>query len=314
MFPPWLGRARATASTWPTWTSPSHHGVDFYRFANGGWLDRVDIPADRGFVAVRTEINDRVIAQQLDLLQAAAAPGGAAPGSDEAKAGALFAQGLDMAARDRAGIAPIQDALDRIAAIDSSAAYHAYLARAPFDGVGVTLHQPFDGIGGTLPVKVMADAKDSTTYALYVALDYPTVGLPNRDYYLDDDPALAAVRQTYRDTGAALLTAAGYPPEDAAAAAEAVYDFEQRLMAATLTREQKQDYGLQYNPMTLDELAAAYPAMDWPAYLTALGVSGVDRVIVGDSGYLAALPAIMAETPVADPACLPDAAADDGVG
>ena len=75
--------------------------VDFYRFANGGWLDRVDIPADRGFVAVRTEINDRAIAQQLDLLHAAAAPGGAAPGSDEAKAAALFAQGLDMAARDR---------------------------------------------------------------------------------------------------------------------------------------------------------------------------------------------------------------------
>ena len=61
-------------------------------------------------------------------------------------------------------------------------------------------------------------------------------------------------------------------------------------MAATLTREQKQDYGLQYNPMTLDELTAAYPAMDWPAYLTALGISGVDRVIVGDTGYLAALP------------------------
>jgi putative endopeptidase len=272
--------------------------VDFYRFANGGWLDRVDIPADRGFIAVRTEINDRAIAQQLTLLHDAAAPGGAAPGSDEAKAGALFAQGLDMAARDRAGIAPIQDALDRIAAIDSSAAYHAYLARAPFDGVGVTLRQPFDGVGGTLTVKVMADAKDSTTFALYVALDYPTVGLPNRDYYLDDDPALTAVRQAYLDTGAALLTAAGYRPEEAVAAAHAVHDFEQRLMAETLTREQKQDYGLQYNPMTIAELAAAYPAMDWPTYLSALGISGVDRVIVGDSGYLAALPAIMAETPV----------------
>jgi putative endopeptidase len=272
--------------------------VDFYRFANGGWLDRVEIPADRSFIAVRTEINDRAIAQQLALLHDAAAPGGAVLGSDEAKAGALFAQGLDMAARDHDGIAPIQDALDRIAAIDSSPAYHAYLARAPFDGVGVTLRQPFEGVGGTLPVKVMADAKDSTTFALYIALDYPTVGLPNRDYYLADDPALAAVRQAYRDTGASLLMAAGYPSEAAGAAASAVYDFEQRLMAATLTREQKQDYGLQYNPMTLDELAAAYPALDWPAYLSALGASGVERVIVGDTGYLATLPAIMAETPV----------------
>ena len=272
--------------------------VDFYRFANGGWLDRTEIPADRGYVAVRTEINDRAIAQQLDLLHTAAAPEGTAAGADEAKAGALFAQGLDVAARDRAGIAPIQDALDRIAAIDSQEAYHAYLSQAPFDGVGVALRQPFEGIGGTLPLKVMADYKESTTNALYVALDYPTVGLPNRDYYLGDDPALAAVRQAYRDTGAALLTAAGYSPEDTAAAAHAVYDFEQRLMAATLTREQKQDYGLQYNPMTLEELAAAYPAMDWPSYLSALGISDIDRVIVGDTGYLAALPAIMAETPV----------------
>lgn len=272
---------------------------DFYRFANGGWLDRVEIPADRSFVAARTEINDRAIAQQLALLREAAAPGNTAPGSDEAKAGALFAQGLDMAARDHDGIAPIQDALDRIAAIDSLSAYHAYLARAPFDGVGVTLRQPFDGVGGVLPVKVMADARESTTYALYVALDYPTVGLPNRDYYLADDPALATARQAYLDTGAALLTAAGYPTQEAAAAAQDVYAFEQRLMAATLTREQKQDYGLQYNPMTLSALADAYPAIDWPAYLTALGVSGIDRVIVGDTGYLAALPAIMAETPVA---------------
>jgi putative endopeptidase len=272
--------------------------VDFYRFANGGWLDRVSIPADRGFVAVRTEINDRAISQQLDLLHAAAAHGGAAPGSDEAKAAALFTQGLDMAARDRAGIAPIQDALDRIAAIDSPEAYHAYLHQAPFDGVGVMLRQPFDGVGGTLPLKVMADAKDSTTYALYVALDYPTVGLPNRDYYLDDDPTLAAVRQAYRDTGAALLTAAGFAPEDAAEAVADVYAFEKLLMATTLTREQKQHYNLQYNPMALDELAAAYPAVDWPAYLTALGISNVDRVIVGDTEYLAALPGIMAETPV----------------
>jgi putative endopeptidase len=273
--------------------------VDFYRFANGGWLDRTEIPADRGYVAVRTEINDRATAQQLDLLHTAAAPGDTASGTDEEKAGALFAQGLDVAARDRAGIAPIQDALDRIAAIDSSAAYHAYLSQAPFDGVGVALRLPFEGIGGTLPLKVMADYKESTTNALYVAFDYPTVGLPNRDYYLGEDPALTSVRQAYLDSGAALLTAAGYPAEDAAATAHAVYDFEQRLMAATLTREQKQDYGLQYNPMTLDELAAAYPAMDWPAYLDALGNSGVDRVIVGDTGYLAALPAIMAETPVA---------------
>jgi predicted metalloendopeptidase len=259
--------------------------VDFYTFANGGWLDRVVIPADRPAFDVFTELTDHTIAQQLALLRAAASPDGAAPGSDEAKAALIFAQGMDQDERDRQGIAPIQDALDRIAAIDSEAAYHAYLQRAVFDGVGATL-----------PLSVLPDLKESTTHALY--LGGPTLGLPNRDYYLDDDPALATVRQAYVDTGAALLTAAGYAPDDARVAAQAVYDFEKALATETLTREQQQDFSLQYNPMTLDELAKAYPAMDWSAYLDALGISGIGGIVVADAGYLKALPEIMARMPV----------------
>jgi putative endopeptidase len=257
---------------------------DFYRFANGGWLDRAVIPADRPYVNVFSQLNDRTIDQQIDLLRAAA--GTAAPGSDEAKAAAIFAQGMDLTARDRQGIAPIQDALDRIAAIDSLDAYHAYLRRAPFDGVGATLNLSSE-----------PDLKESATYALY--LIGPSLGLPNRDYYLEDDPSNLALRQAYRDTGAALLIAAGYAPDEAATAAQAIDDFEKTLAAATMTREQEQDFTRQYNPRTLDELAVAYPVMDWPAYLSALGVPGVDRVIVKDTGYLGALPGIMANTPVA---------------
>ncbi len=52
-------------------------------------------------------------------------------------------------------------------------------------------------------------------------------------------------------------------------------------------------------PASLAELAERYPAMDWPAYLADLGVSGVETVIVTQEGYLEALPAIMAETPPA---------------
>src|SRR5262249_6947581 len=56
-------------------------------------------------------------------------------------------------------------------------------------------------------------------------------------------------------------------------------------------------YAPPHPPITLAGRPAASPAMNWPAYLTALGVSGIDRVIVGDAGYLAMLPAIMAQTP-----------------
>ena len=123
------------------------------------------------------------------------APGRGSPrrapaGSDEAKAGAIFAQGLDMAARDRRAIAPIQDALDRIAAIDLGG-LPRLSGSAPFDGVG----------GAALPFEASRpDLKASTdaTRSLSRGPRLSAVGLPNRDYYLDDDPALDAVRQAYR--------------------------------------------------------------------------------------------------------------------
>ena len=104
--------------------------VDFYEFANSGWLDRTVIPADRPAYDVFTALNDRMIAQLLNLLRSASGPDGALPGSDEAKAATLFTQGMDTVERDRQGLEPIRDAIDRIAGIDSEDAYHAYLERA----------------------------------------------------------------------------------------------------------------------------------------------------------------------------------------
>ena len=255
---------------------------NFYQFANGGWLARTEIPADRPSTGVFVELRDESVRRQIALLEGAA---GAEPGSDEAKAVALFDQGMDLEERNRLGVAPIQDALDRIAAIDSRDAYHAYLRRAPFDGVAATL-----------PLSVLPDVNDSDVYGLY--LGGPTLGLPNRDYYLEDDPANLAVREAYVENTAALLRFAGYAEEEAAEAAQAIYDFEEQLAAETLTREQERDFTLQNNPLGLAELAERYPAMDWQAYLDALGISGVETVIATQEGYLDALPDIMAETPV----------------
>ncbi len=259
--------------------------VDFYTFANGGWLDRAVIPGDRPAYDVFTALTDRTIAQQLSLLRGASGPDSAVPGSDEAKAATLFTQGMDMVERDRQGLEPIRDILDRIGAIDSKNAYHDYLERAAFDGVSATL-----------PLGVLPDLNESTTNALY--LGGPSLGLPNRDYYLEDDSSLVAVRDAYVETGAALLAAAGYAPDDAEAAAQAVYDLEKALAAETLTRAQQQDFSLLNNPMTLDELATVYPDMDWPRYLQSLGVTGINQVIVSETSYLEALPGIMAATPV----------------
>ncbi len=260
---------------------------DFYRFANGGWLDRTELPADEAsYGTYPNELQDRNTALLTELLTELATGTAVRPDSDEWKAVRFFQQGTNAAARDAAGIEPIRPLLDEIDAIPDLAGFHEYLQGATFDGI----------VGGLLPISVSADQKDSRVNTLYLA--GPSLGLPVRDYYLENDEANEPIRAAYRETSAELLGHLGYDPDRARDAAEAVYDLERRLAEPTLTREQRQDRSLSYNPTAVADLAARYPLMDWPGYLQTLGLIGMETVIVTEPGYLDALPAIVAATPV----------------
>jgi len=261
-------------------------GVDFYRFANGGWLDRTELPADDPFYGVFNELHDQNTALLTGLLTDLAAGTGVRPDSDEWKAIRFFQQGTDLAARDAAGIEPIRPLLDEIDAIPDLAGFHLYLQGAVFDGIPA----------GLLPIYVAADLKDSRVNTVY--LGGPWLGLPNRDYYLENDEANGPIREAYRETSAELLGFLGDGPGQARAAADAVYDLERRLAEPTLTREQRQNFSLSYNPAAVPDLAARYPLMDWPAYLQTLDLRGVETIIVSEPGYLDALTAIVEATPV----------------
>lgn len=260
-------------------------GVDFYRFANGGWLDRTAIPADAGSYGVFRELRDETTRQLIDLLNELAGSGAVRPDSDEWKALELFRQGIDVAARDAAGIAPIRPLLVEIDAIADLDGFHRFLQGSMFDAVP-----------GLLPVHVYPDLKASGVYGTY--LGGPWLGLPNRDYYLEDDETNGPIREAYVATNAELLGYLGYDPDRARAAAQAVYDLERRLAEPTLTREEQQDVSLAYNPMTVADLAARYPLMDWAAYLQALDLGSVSPLIVTEVRYLDALAPIVRETPV----------------
>lgn len=255
---------------------------DFYRFANGGWLDQTDMPPTTGAYGALRQVQDTTTRGLIDLMNGAMGDPTLVPGSDTWTATTLYAQGLDMDARNADGIAPVRPILDEIAAIDDLDGVHAYQRTAIFDMVT-----------GLFAISVGPDLLDSTTNAVY--LDGPYLGLPNRDYYVQDD---ADTRDAYIEASAALLVEAGASEADATAAAGAVYRFEAELAASTMTLEDQQDPSLGYHPMSIAELQETYPAMDWAAYLEALGPTGVETVIVGDPGYLESLPGLLATTPV----------------
>lgn len=257
---------------------------DFYRFANGGWLERTEIPDDKSSYGTFTELYDITLEQLLAILdEAVSGERALADGADEAKAVRMWQQGIDIDARNAAGLSPIEPILAEIDAISDLAGYHEFQQGAMFSG-----------LGGSLPIGVSPDLRDSGMNAVY--LGGPWLGLPNRDYYLEEGNE--AVRDAYVATNARMLERLGRDPEDAQAAAQSVYDLEAALAATTLTREEEQNPELSYNPLTVDELAERYPGMDWRAYLEELDIAATDRIIATQVGYLDALADILEQTPI----------------
>jgi predicted metalloendopeptidase len=257
---------------------------DFYRFANGGWLARTEIPEDKASYGTFTELYDLTVEQLLAILnEAAAGDRVLSEGSDEAKAVQMWQQGIDVASRDAGGLTSIQPILDQITAISSLADYHEFQREAMFRGVS-----------GSLPVGVGPDLRDSGINAVY--LGGPWLGLPNRDYYLEEDNQ--ATREAYVATSAKLLERLGKTTDEALADAESVLALETSLAETTLTREEKQDPELSYNPATIADVAARYPEMDWIAYLDDLGIGETERLIVTETEYLEKLAPILEQTPI----------------
>jgi len=260
-------------------------GDDFYQFANGGWADRSEIPADQPVYGVSDEVIDQVNAQLFTIMEELQA------GSDtpEGKARTLYDQVLDTETRNAQGIEPIQPLLDQIAAIESIE-----------DGLVFQQNADTYQLGGLFYPYAFPSPDDATLNSGYVY--GPALSLPSEDYY-DDSEESVTVREAWIVTTAQLLMEAGYSEAEATAAAEAVIAFETELVGIkTPDAELFSDPVLQNNPRTLDELEAILPSFDWSAFVQETHLPDTaDTLIVVDLAHLEGLEGVLAS---ADPLAL----------
>src|SRR3954454_23362723 len=94
--------------------SSTKPGDDFFQYANGKYLERAVIPADRPSVSRRLEMTDRMEANLHQLLQEAAQGVGEQPADNRGKVGAFYTSFMDEAAIERAGVGAIAPELDAI--------------------------------------------------------------------------------------------------------------------------------------------------------------------------------------------------------
>ena len=256
-------------------------GDDFYRYANGLFVDALEIPADRtryGAFDMLAELSEnRMRALVEDISQET----GLDPASDEAKIAALYDGFMDVDRIEQLDDQPIQPMLAAVRATSDHAAMAALMGQST-RGYGRSLFGSF----------VNDDARNPEVYEAYLAQG--GLGLPNRDYYLE--ARFADKLAAYRVYVEQMLTMIGWA--DASAAADAVVAFETRLAQAHWTPTQSRNRDLTYNPMSVAELQAAAPGMDWSAFLGAAGFGDHDRYIAIQNTALPAMAQAFAETPM----------------
>jgi putative endopeptidase len=254
-------------------------GDDFFKFANGKWAERTEIPADRvrygNFNKLRELSDNRMRA----ILEDAAA--GRLTDPDAAKIAAGYRAFMDEAAVEALDAKPLAPELAEIRKVQTKDDFTALMGKSNLSG--------FTSI---LPVFISIDAKAPTRYAVMSVTG--GLGLPDRDYYLQ--PGFAEKKAKYEAYVAELLTLIGWdkPAENA----KAIVAFETQLAEASWTRVERRDRDKTYNPMTPAELAAYTPGFDWNRYLAATGLPKVERIVVTTNTAFPKFAKVYAETPL----------------
>jgi putative endopeptidase len=258
-------------------------GDSFFEFANGNWARTTEIPADRsswGGFGVLVDLSDQ---RTRSIIEEATRSNGA-PGSNARKVGDFYASFMDEAAIEAKGTAPLKPFMDKIAAIRTP----ADLARTfgEFGQYGVSAP-----IGG----QVEQDLKDNSRYTVYVGQG--GLGLPDRDYYLDDsNPKFVEARAKYKAHIATMLRLAGIA--DPEGKAQRIYDLEHKIAQSHWTRVQQRQIEKLYNPMSHAEMASNMPGFDWHGYLTAAGLAGQQQIIVAHPSALQGAAKLIQSEPI----------------
>lgn len=259
--------------------------TDFYRYANGTWLNRNPIPPEFSGWGSFQMLNEKNTLVLRGILEESSRHAAAAQGTNGQKIGDFYFTGMDTASIEALGWKPIEGDLMSIAAISDIAGVQNELA---------WFHM--NGIGGVFGLSANQDQKNSNH--VVAQLGQGGLGLPDRDYYVSDDPKLKQNRDDYVAHMTAMFKLFGDKEGDAAASAQSVLAFETRLAKASFTRVERRDPEKNYNKMTQQQLDAMAPAFNWKQFFVAVGVTEPGDVVVGQPPFFKEISAMLKDVPL----------------
>ena len=265
-------------------------GDDFYRYANGAWLTRTQIPADQSSWGAFNQLNEITRQRTRGLIEDAVK---ANAGGEAGKVADFYASFLDEAGIEAKGIAPLKTDLDALAAIADKRALALALGkslRADVDPLNNTNFNTENLFG----IWVAPGFSDSAHYHPYLLQG--GLGMPARGYYLDQTAKMAAARAAYQTYVATLLKLAGI--EGAADKAKAILALEIKIASAQASIVDNQDVVKANNIWRAADFGKNAPGLDWQTFFAGAGLDKIGDFYVWQPGAFRGLSALVASEPL----------------
>jgi putative endopeptidase len=239
---------------------------DFYQFACGKWMERTEIPADKPLwsrsFSVIADRNEAALHQILE--------GAAAAKSDDPvvrKIGAYYGACMDESAIEAQKTKPLAPLLALVKKVKDDKSLVAVITE---------LHKR--QIWALFDISDTQDAKDATQ--VIAEIDQNGLGMPDRDYYFNEDDKSKELRVKYEAYVHGALKLAGFSEKDAKQATADVVRIETELARASKTRVERREPTSMYNRLDRAGLAKATPRFLWDEYFTNIGFPGLQAITV----------------------------------
>lgn len=251
---------------------------DLYRYVNGSWLQTMEIPSDKSNYGAFTALADISQKRIREIIEQAAESENE-PGSEADKIGKFYNSFMAVDHINSLGVKPLLPELEKIDGIENlEQMLHHF-------GYLQTI-----GVGTPAGVFVSVDNKDSTRY-LTSAIQSGTT-LPDRDYYLVDEPKNQDAREElvlYINKLFELANLENAPGQQ-------ILELETRLAEAQWSRVQLRDANARYNKYEVADLKQLTGDMNWQALLAPMGLEEISEINIMTPSYFESLSKILGET------------------
>jgi putative endopeptidase len=268
---------------------------DFYKYSCTKWLAANPIPPDQVYWGTGSDLqlwNENVLRETME----ASGKNDSNRTAVQQKIGDYWTACMDESGIEAAGLKPLKPELERIDGLKSKAEITAEIAHlhhlfpGAWEQSDNQTNSPFFGFTG------QQDYDDASK--VVGQIDQGGLSLPNRDYYIKTDAKSVETLKKFREHVQKMFKLAGESEAQAGADAETVVTLETAMAQAQMDNIKRRDPKNINNKMSLAQVRALTPLIDWEGYLKAVNAPASEHYIVTSPDFFRAEEKLLAEHPL----------------